>query len=254
MTPTNWNANLYDAKYNFVWEKAKGVLELLAAQPGERVLDLGCGTGHLTAEIASSGVQVLGVDRSSDMLDQARRQFPNIRFELVDARALTFSSEFDAVFSNAALHWIPQAAEVIAGIGKALKPGGRFVAEFGGKGNTARVVNTLEITLAKYGISWSDVNPWYYPSIAEYAKLLEEHGLEARQAELFDRPTPLQDGERGLATWLEMFGGSFLNRLPENRRAAFMRDVETAAPPELWQNGAWVIDYRRLRIAAWKTC
>jgi trans-aconitate methyltransferase len=235
-----------------VWEKGKGVVELLAPNPGERILDLGCGTGHLTAEIASRGAHVLGVDRSSTMLDQARRQFPDIQFAVADARAIGFSAEFDAVFSNAALHWIPQAAEVIAGIAKALKPGGRFVAEFGGKGNTGRLVNAIETTLAKYRIAWSEVNPWYYPSIAEYAALLEQHGIELRAAELFDRPTPLEDAEQGLATWLEMFGASFLNRLPDSRRAAFVRDVEAAARPDLWKNGSWVIDYRRLRIAAYR--
>jgi len=222
-------------------------------QPGERILDIGCGTGHITAEIALRGAQVIGVDRSPDMLDQAREKFPAIAFELMDARTLAFSSEFDAVFSNAALHWIPQAAEVIAGVAKALKPGGRFVAEFGGKGNTARLVNAIDATLTQYGIAWSEVNPWYYPGIAEYATLLDQHGLEVRHAELFDRPTPLEDGEQGLATWLEMFCGVIVNRLSETHRDAFVHDLETAARPDLWRDGSWVMDYRRLRIAAWKT-
>lgn len=252
LTDANWDAQLYDTKCNFVWERAKGVLDLLAPRPDERILDLGCGTAHLTADIASRGAHVVGVDRSSHMLRQAREKFPSIPFHLMDARSLAFSAEFDAVFSNAALHWIPQASDVVAGVACALKPGGRFVAEFGGKGNAARLVDAIETTLAGYGIAWSDLNPWYYPSIAEYATLLAHHGLEVREAVLFDRPTPLEDGEHGLATWLEMFGGSFIERLSENQRASFVRDVEAAARPALWKNGSWIVDYRRLRIAAWK--
>ena len=122
-----WDAKLYDGKHSFLWEKGKGVVELLAPQPGERILDLGCGTGHLTAEIAASGADTVGIDQSADMIAQARRQFPNLRFEVCDAREIPFTGEFDAVFSNAALHWIPEAGRVIESVARALKPGGRFV-------------------------------------------------------------------------------------------------------------------------------
>src|SRR5690348_2649956 len=125
-----WNAAQYDAKHAFVYEKAKGLVELLAPQAGERILDLGCGTGALTAEIAERGVEVLGVDQSEEMISQARRKFPALKFEVVDARELHFNAEFNAVFSNAVLHWIPQAEQVISGVAHALKSSGRFVAEF----------------------------------------------------------------------------------------------------------------------------
>jgi trans-aconitate methyltransferase len=253
MKSAKWDAGLYDAKHAFVWEKAKGVVELLAAKPGERILDLGCGTGTLTAEIAASGAAVIGVDRSPEMIDEARRKFPALHFEVCDARSLKFSAQFDAVFSNAALHWIPEAARVVEGVSRALESGGRFVAEFGGHGNVHNVVLALETALSQLGISADGANPWYYPSIAEYATLLEQHGLEAREAVLFERPTKLEDGERGLATWITMFGESFLCRVPESQRDDFLRAAETAARPALWKSDHWELDYRRLRIAAGKT-
>lgn len=253
MTTAKWDAGLYDAKHAFVWEKAKGVVDLLAAKPGERILDLGCGTGTLTAEIAASGAQVVGVDRSPEMIEEARKKFPDLRFEVCDARSLKFFAEFDAVFSNAALHWIPEAASVVEGVARALKPGGRFVAEFGGKGNVQNVMSALEAALKQLGIPTDGANVWYYPSIAEYATLLERHHLEVREAVLFERPTKLEDGERGLATWITMFCGSYLERVPESKRDEFVRAAENAARPTLWKSDHWELDYRRLRIAATKT-
>jgi len=252
MAAGKWNAGLYDAKHAFVWEKAKGVVDLLAAKSGERILDLGCGTGALTAEIAACGAHVIGVDRSAEMIEEARKKFPAIQFEVCDARALPFSKEFDAVFSNAALHWIPEAERVIQGVARALKPGGRLVAEFGGKGNVQHVVAAIETALAECGISSDGTNPWYYPSVAEYASLLEKHGLEVREAALFERPTKLEDGERGLELWITMFGETFLQRIPPDARDNVLRAVERAARPTLWMADHWELDYRRLRIAACK--
>jgi trans-aconitate methyltransferase len=252
MTAQKWDARLYDARHAFVWEKAKGVVELLAAKSGERILDLGCGTGTLAAKIAASGAHVVGVDRSSEMIDAASKKFPAIQFEVCDARVLPFSAEFDAVFSNAALHWIPEAESVVEGVARSLKQRGRFIAEFGGKGNVGNVVAALENALTQLGISSDGVNPWFYPSVAQYAALLEKHALEVREATLFERPTKLEDGERGLANWIVMFGNSFLERVPEDQRTAFLRAAEHAARPSLWKRDRWELDYRRLRIAAWK--
>jgi trans-aconitate methyltransferase len=252
MAAEKWDARLYDARHAFVWEQAKGVVELLAAKSGERILDLGCGTGTLTAEIAACGAHVVGMDRSCEMIDAARRKFPAIQFEVCDARALPFSGEFDAVFSNAALHWIPEAESVVEGVSRSLKRGGRFIAEFGGKGNVRIVIAVLEIALAQLGISPDGASPWFYPSVAQYAAILEKHALQVREAALFERPTKLEDGERGLATWIVMFGNSFLERVPEDQRTAFLRAAEHAARPSLWKRDHWELDYRRLRIAAWK--
>ena len=248
-----WDAKLYDDKHSFVWEKGKGVVELLAPKPGERILDLGCGTGHLTAEIAAVGALTVGIDQSADMIAQARRQFPDLRFEVCDAREIPFTGEFDAVFSNAALHWIPEAEKVIRGVARALKPSGRFVAEMGGKGNIRRLVEAITAACREVGLdSGAATEAWYYPSIGEYAGLLEKHGLEVRQAALFERPTRLEDGEKGLEAWLRMFRRAILDRLPAAGQDAFLREVERQARPELFQDGVWELDYRRLRIVAWK--
>jgi len=248
-----WNAAEYDAKHAFVYEKAKGLVELLAPKAGERILDLGCGTGVLTTEIAGRGAEILGVDRSEEMIVQARKKFPALPFETLDARELRFEAEFDAVFSNAVLHWIPEAEQVIAGVARALKPGGRFVAEFGGKGNIQRLVAGFHGAFSALGMRPPDeVGPWFYPSVAEYAGLLERHGLEVREASLFDRPTVLEEDERGLENWIRVFRQTFLEKMGEENAQRWIREVERQCRAELFKDGSWELDYRRLRIAAWK--
>ncbi len=253
MTPNTWDAKLYDEKHSFVWERAKGVVEMLQPKAGERILDIGCGTGHLTAEIAASGAALIGIDQSPAMIAQARERYPKLKFEVCDAREIPFAGEFDAVFSNAALHWIPEPEKVIRGVAQALKPNGRFVAEFGGKGNIRRLVDALAGACDVFGIDRRVATEgWYYPSIAEYAGLLEKHGLEVREAALFNRPTRLEDGEQGLDAWLRMFRRGVLDRISTDKQDAFLREVERQARPQLFKNGNWELDYRRLRIAASK--
>lgn len=249
----DWNANLYNAKHDFVWKFGADLLPLLAPQPGERILDVGCGTGHLTAQIAESGAFVLGVDRSTEMIDAARKSYPNLQFEVVDARNLAFRSEFDGVFSNATLHWIHEPEPVIRSIANALRPGGRFVAEFGGKGNIKKMKSAFDQALAELaGAPQGETNPWYYPSVSEYATLLERNGFEVRFITLFDRPTPLADGEAGLKNWITMFASDFYANLGPESRENFVRRVEELLRPELFRDGRWWADYRRLRFAAWK--
>jgi len=248
-----WDAAQYDAKHAFVYEKAKELVELLAPVPGERILDLGCGTGALAAEIAGRGAEILGVDRSENMISQARKKFPALRFEALDARELRFHAEFDAVFSNAVLHWIPEPEQVLAGVAHALRHGGRFVAEFGGKGNIHRLVEGFHRAFSALGIREPEgVSPWFYPSVAEYAGLLEKHGLEVRVASLFDRPTVLEDGERGLRNWIRQFRHTLLEKMGELNAQQWIEEVERQCRAELFKNGSWELDYRRLRIAAWK--
>jgi trans-aconitate methyltransferase len=248
-----WNAGLYDEKHSFVWKMAGGLLDLLEAKPGECILDLGCGTGHLTSQIAATGAKVVGVDRSPDMIQQAREKFPALHFELMDARDIVFPRPFDAVFSNATLHWIREPERVVGGIAKILRPGGRFVAEFGGKGNVGELLAAVTRTWAKLRLPGPAPNPWYYPSVAEYSGVLELHGLEVTYANLFDRPTPLEDGDRGLRNWLEMFGGSLLDKLSPDNRERALATVEQESRPALLRDGHWVMDYRRLRVVARKT-
>jgi trans-aconitate methyltransferase len=245
-----WDAALYDDKHSFVWRLAAGVLELLDAQPGERILDLGCGTGHLTAKIAEAGAHVLGVDRSPEMIRQAKEKYPSLHFEVMDAREIQLDGNFDAVFSNATLHWIKEPERAIAGIKKTLRPGGRFVTEFGGKGNTGELLMAVQHAWAKLRLAGPAPHPWYYPSVAQYAGLLEQQGFEVTHATLFDRPTPLDDGERGLRNWLEMFGSAFVEGLPEAARERLLVEIERELRPKLFHDDHWVMDYRRLRVVA----
>jgi trans-aconitate methyltransferase len=233
-----------------VWKLAAATLELLNAKPGERILDLGCGTGHLTAQIAEAGANVLGIDRSPEMIRQARLKYPSLQFEVMDAREIALDGNFDAVFSNATLHWIKEPKQVIAGIKKSLRPGGRFVAEFGGKGNTAELLKAVQHAWQKLGLTGSAPHPWYYPSLAEYVGLLEENGFEVTHATLFDRPTPLDDGERGLRNWLEMFGSVLVEGLPAATRERLLAEIERELRPKLFRDDQWVMDYRRLRVVA----
>jgi trans-aconitate methyltransferase len=250
---SDWNANLYDAKHAFVWKFGADLVPLLAPQSGERVLDIGCGTGHLTAQIAESGAHVVGVDRSPEMAGAAQRAYPKLHFEVADARKLPYRAEFDAVFSNATLHWIREPELVIQNVWNALGPGGRFVAEFGGKGNIAKMMSAFDQALVDLPAGQrGEINPWYYASVSEYSTLLEKNGFEVRFITLFDRPTPLADGEAGLRNWMTMFASDYYAKLGPEAREAFLRKVEDLLRPELFRDGQWWADYRRLRFAAWK--
>lgn len=248
-----WNAGLYDDKHSFVWKMAEGLLELLAPQPGEKILDIGCGTGHLTAKIAANGAHVTGVDRSPEMIQQAQTAYLQIRFEVGDAKKIPLDGPFDAVFSNATLHWIKEPERVVVEISRLLRPGGRFVAEFGGKGNIAELVAAMERAWRNLHLPQPMPNPWYYPSLAEYAGLLERHKLEVTYGLLFERPTPLEEGEDGLRNWLTMFGGAIFEKLTERQRNDLISETIREARTKLFHEGQWVIDYRRLRVAATKT-
>jgi trans-aconitate methyltransferase len=245
-----WDAGLYDDKHSFVWKLAAAALELLDAKPGEHILDLGCGTGHLTARIAETGAHVVGIDRSPEMIRQAKGKYPSLRFEVMDAREIELDGQFDAVFSNATLHWIKEPERVIAGIEKLLRPGGRFVAEFGGKGNTGELLKAIQHAWVKLGLAGPAPHPWYYPSLAEYAGLLEQHGFEVTHASLVDRPTLLDDGERGLRNWLAMFGSAFVEGLPKATQDQVLTEIERELRPKLFHDDQWVMDYRRLRVVA----
>lgn len=248
-----WNPRLYDSKHAFVWRRGEDVFELLHPSSGERILDLGCGTGHLTAKIAAAGAQVTGIDSSHSMIEEARRNYPEIKFCVADARDFRFEEPFDAVFSNAALHWVPEARSVAECISAALKPGGRFVAEFGGKGNVETVVSGFYGALEALGASSrKDPNPWYFPGIAEYGAILEQSGLEMTFAALIDRPTPLEDGENGMRNWIEMFAGSFRAAAPAAKQEAFAAEAERLLRPRLFADGVWTLDCRRLRLSARK--
>ncbi len=221
-------------------------------KPGERILDLGCGTGRLTEKIAESGAEVLGLDASPEMIGQARQNYPNLKFVLQNAAAMSFSAEFDAVFSNAALHWMLNASEVAGAVARALRPGGRFVAELGGRGNIAHIMRAIEEVLPKYYSNRIPARRTYFPSIAEYASILEAQGLELRIAQLFDRPTPLE-GEQGMENWLRQFKWFYFEGLDASQQRRALREVVEKTAPALHTEKGWFADYRRLRIMAVKT-
>ena len=200
--PRGWDATKYDSCGTFVWEHGADLVDMLAPGPRDRVLDVGCGTGHLTARMAESGADVLGIDASESMVQQARSNYPHLRFEVLDAREMALEPQFDAVFSNAVLHWITEPHPVASGIFNALKPGGRFVAEFGGRGNIHTIVEAVHRARGCIGAAPIERVPWYFPSADEYAALLEGMGFTVGYARLFDRPTRLGEGDGTMITWL----------------------------------------------------
>jgi len=243
-----WDSSLYDDRHSFVWKKAGDLIDLLDPRPGERILDLGCGTGHLAAQIAARGAVVTGLDSSVSMIAQARQNYPKLKFVLADASGFRFDEPFDAVFSNAALHWIPEAGAVIASVARALKPGGRFVLEMGGRGNIARMVAALSSVLGETG--YAPRNPWYFPSAGEYATLLEQHGFEVEALWTIERWNELEHPEKGLREWLEMFAGVWFEQVPEKAREGVVSEIESRLKVSLFCDGAWWADYRRLRVVA----
>ena len=239
-----WDSSLYDARHSFVWKKSADLIGFLDPHPGERILDLGCGTGHLTAEIAGRGAHVVGLDASPSMIAQARQNFPKVKFMLADARDAAFDQPFDAVFSNAALHWMKGAPAVIAAVARALKPGGRFVFEMGALGNIATILEALREVLP------AAESPWFFPSAAEYATLLEAQGFEIRLIETFERIHALEHPEKGMREWLEMFCGTWFDGLPAPDRPKLVAEIEALLRPGLYYDGCWHADYRRLRAIA----
>ncbi len=248
-----WNPELYDARHSFVWQRGADLIDLLNPQAGERILDLGCGTGHLTAQIAARGAEVMGIDSSTEMIEEARKHYPTLEFRVADARDFSLGQPVDAVFSNAALHWIQQAERVASCVWKALRLGGRFVAEFGGKGNVQRLVNAFYRSLEALNVNpEKDPNPWYFPSVGEYSSILERQGFDVTFAVLFDRLTPLEEGEDGMRNWIRMFAGVFLAAVPAKGQGRFLEGVESMLRPDLFHDGTWHVDYRRLRVVARK--
>lgn len=249
MNARRWDSALYEQHHGFVSRLGADLLDLLAPQPGERILDLGCGTGHLTQRIAECGARVTGLDNDPAMLRQARANYPRLRFLQADGQNFSVAEPFDAIFSNAALHWMHDAAGVAAGMARALRPGGRLVAEFGGGNNVQALYDGFCAALREHGQPLPAAFPWYFPTPAEYATLLETQGFQVQAARLFPRPTPLE-GAEGLRNWYVMFLGEHLERLAPVDRERVLNASERRLRPTQWQNGRWVADYIRLRVVA----
>ncbi|GGE55476.1 SAM-dependent methyltransferase [Pullulanibacillus camelliae] len=250
--PDHWNATLYDTSHAFVSRLGSPLLALLDPKPGEAILDIGCGTGDLASEIQQSGAKVKGIDSSSNMIDQAKHKYPDIPFELMDVTQLAYVDAFDAVFSNATLHWIKEAKKALLGIYQSLKPGGRFIAELGGDGNVQTIIQTLLHELQKTGHTYTFEDlPWYFPSIGNYASLMESAGFRVTFARHFDRPTPLS-GEHGLVEWLNMFCTGLFPEIPEEEKIMVFHNTEAALKSNMLIDGTWVADYKRLQVIGLK--
>ncbi len=251
MSSQKWDAELYEARHSFVWQFGKGLVELLNPQPGERILDIGCGPGQLTAQIAESGAEVVGLDSSPAMIGQARQNFPKLSFVLENAATMTYAGEFDALFSNAALHWVLDAEAAARAMNRALRKGGRLVAEFGGRGNIQTIERAIVTTITRYLGDHLPASNNYFPSIAEYSVILEHAGFEVRFAQLYDRSTPLE-GENGMADWIRQFKWFYFEALPAAQRSQALADVLEDLAPLLRNDKGWFADYRRLRVIAVK--
>jgi len=240
-----WSAAGYDTNARFVSEYGVEILNWLAPQPRERILDLGCGDGALSQKIVEAGADLVGADTSADLLRAARERGIDARH--IDGEALPFEREFDAVFSNAALHWMRDADAVISGVQRALKPGGRFVAEFGGHGNVAACVTAMRAAADKFNGDAALAGPWFFPTPEEYQARLEDAGFAVDRTALVARPTPLPTGMEG---WLMTFRPPFFAQFGEKQDEVIAWVTDLLEPVLRASDGQWFADYMRLRVAA----
>lgn len=254
MQPSNtWNAQLYNDKHNFVYHYGMGLIDLLDPKPYERILDLGCGSGELTAKIHELAGNVVGMDKSPEMIARAKEQYPSCDFEVGDATDFNFSEPFDALFSNATLHWVVDSKKVIANMYSNLAEGGRMVVEFGGKDNVKAVIDALRDSLRQWGyVRQANLKLWYFPSIGEYTSALESQGFTVTFAQWYDRPTELADKDTGIVDWLAMFAKPFFNRISNEDAFEIRNEVQKNLHDRLFKNGKWQADYKRIRIIAKK--
>ncbi len=252
MPEIHWDSKLYDQQHHFVSDYGADVLQWLAPKNGEHILDVGCGTGALAAQIAETGAEVRGIDASPDMIATAAVSYPNLQFEVMDAAKLPFKNIFDAIFSNATFHWIENQEELIRGLYRSLKPGGRLVAEFGGKRNIKSIIDAVALAAKDLGFAHKIItNFWFFPSVSTYSAMLESQGFEVEQIWLFDRPTKL-NGESGMYDWINQFAQHAFKNINEEQAEEVKQLAVSMLKSTNYVNGQWMADYRRLRVKAVK--
>jgi len=243
-----WDPDTYAKNARFVSDLGSPVLELLSPQPGERILDLGCGDGVLTKKIADLGCEVVGIDSSAAQVEAAKKL--GVEVHVLSGEELPYREEFDAVFSNAVLHWIQRADAMLEGVYRALRPSGRFAAECGGYGCVNKIRTALVQALDRRGVDGESRVPWYFPTPGDYATRLERAGFRVDSIALIPRPTPLPGDIVG---FLDTFGHSFLAGLSGKAREDYLQEVREVLRPQLvGADGVWVADYVRLRFLATK--
>lgn len=242
-----WDAEKYKQDFMFVPEYGAALLDLLDAAPGARVVDLGCGNGALTEQLAARGYDVVGLDASPEMLALAGQAHPELTFRPGNAEDFVLEQPADAVFSNAVLHWIDGGKQqaMLDHIASQIRPGGLFVCEFGGKGCAEAVHSTLERCFAAHGLHYR--RTFYFPTIGEYAPMLERAGFRVEYATLFDRPTR-QNGPDGLASWIRMFDTAPFDGVDPALAGQIIGEAAEALRSTLWHDGAWYVDYVRIRF------
>lgn len=250
VSPKNdrWNADLYDEKHSFVSQFGEGIVQLLAPEQDENILDLGCGTGDIAKKLNDLGAHVKGIDHSDNMIRQAQYKYPNIEFNVEDATKLNYKNQFNTVFSNATLHWVKPPESVLNCIHDSLKRQGRFVAEFGGKGNVNLITTEIKKQLLNLELPYHEERfPWFFPSIGEYTTLMEKAGFNVTFAHLFERPTPLK-GINGLRNWIEMFSKMMFEELDHETFNRVITNVENNLRETMFKEDAWIADYKRIRV------
>jgi trans-aconitate methyltransferase len=247
-----WNSKLYDNSHDFVSKFGQDILSYLNPRAGETILDVGCGTGDLAKQISSVGAEVVGIDSSADMISTAKSKYPDIEFYHMDVRQMHFDIQFDAIFSNAVLHWVPEKEIVIKNMHSLLKDNGRIVIEFGGKGNNQQMLKALRDCFKSRGLHKNAaIDFWYYPSIGEYATELEKQNFRVIHAEHFDRITPLKSVQ-GIKDWFRMFGDYFFVGVPDIQKEEILDEVQNSLRDTHLVDGIWNADYKRIRVVAIK--
>lgn len=252
-TSQKWNAKLYNDKHAFVYNYGEDLIELLNPNKEQRILDLGCGSGQLTSKINALSKEVIGIDKSPEMIADAKSKFKTIEFDVTDASNFSFVKPFDAIFSNATLHWVTDYKGAIQCMFQNLKENGKIVVEFGGKGNVETIINQLRLSLKQRGyLEQSQLKQWYFPSIGEYTSALENGGFRVIMAQHFDRPTELADKKSGIKDWMSMFAKGFFHNVTDIHKQEIMDEVQQQVSPKCLIGGKWFADYKRIRVVAIK--